>query len=88
MDSKPWCRQLVSIFDAHPLRAKKARDYSVWREAVKVWTEESPGQHGNVPIPQKLIEKLAVLKIHLEMLRAYVPVEQDYRTIRTMEDMR
>jgi len=28
------CYKLVKVFDAHPLRAKKARDYAVWREAV------------------------------------------------------
>ena len=31
------CMALVRLLDAHPLRAKKARDYAVWREAVIVW---------------------------------------------------
>lgn len=46
-DSKPivrWqvydrhgCAVLVRIFDAFPLRAKKARDFAIWREAVREW---------------------------------------------------
>ena len=32
--SRADCHKLVKILDAHPLRAKKARDYAVWREAV------------------------------------------------------
>jgi hypothetical protein len=35
--SKPGCRRLVEIFDAYPLRAKKAADFAVWREAVEEW---------------------------------------------------
>jgi hypothetical protein len=35
--SKADCRALVDILDAHPLRAKKARDYAIWREAVFLW---------------------------------------------------
>jgi hypothetical protein len=28
------CQRLVEILDRYPLRAKKARDYAIWREAV------------------------------------------------------
>jgi hypothetical protein len=31
---KAECAELVRIFDAYPLRAKKRRDYVIWREAV------------------------------------------------------
>jgi hypothetical protein len=31
--------RLVEYFDAHPLRAKKGRDYAVWREAVVAYCE-------------------------------------------------
>jgi hypothetical protein len=34
---KQETRRLVDIFDAYPLRAKKARDYAIWREAVLHW---------------------------------------------------
>lgn len=33
---------LIEILDAHPLRAKKARDYIIWREAVVEWNSEQP----------------------------------------------
>lgn len=35
--SKADLRRLVDYLDAHPLRAKKARDYAVWREAVELF---------------------------------------------------
>lgn len=34
---KAECAQLVELFDAFPLRAKKARDFAIWREAVAEW---------------------------------------------------
>lgn len=35
--NKRDCLMLVEILDEHPLRAKKARDYAIWREAVLEW---------------------------------------------------
>lgn len=29
---------LTEVFDAYPLRSKKARDYAIWREAVIDWS--------------------------------------------------
>lgn len=29
--------ELVRIFERYPLRAKKARDFAIWREAAAVW---------------------------------------------------
>ena len=34
---RPGCLKLVAVLDAYPLRAKKARDYAIWREAVFEW---------------------------------------------------
>jgi hypothetical protein len=34
---KQQCLRLVWIFDRHPLRAKKARDFAIWRKAVIEW---------------------------------------------------
>lgn len=31
------CMRLVRLLDAYPLRAKKRRDYAIWREAVLLW---------------------------------------------------
>lgn len=30
------CQQLVNIFETYPLHSKKARDFEIWKEAVKV----------------------------------------------------
>ena len=35
--SKADCVALVELLDRYPLRAKKARDYAIWREAVLYW---------------------------------------------------
>lgn len=35
--NKRDCVRLVEIFDRYPLRAKKARDFAIWREAVHEW---------------------------------------------------
>lgn len=35
------CLALVEVLDRFPLRAKKHRDYQVWREAVVLWTSRS-----------------------------------------------
>lgn len=32
--------KLVSYFDSHPLRAKKAKDYAIWRRAVLAYASE------------------------------------------------
>lgn len=39
--SKADCRTLVAILDRYPLRAKKARDYAIWRDAVEFWASQS-----------------------------------------------
>lgn len=81
--SKPQCiwvvarkddvLRLVQILDAHPLRAKKARDYAIWREAVLYWNT-LPHIHRNRrhdwgPIPG--------LQARLRAIRAYEPVDAD-----------
>lgn len=38
------CAKLVAIFDAFPLRAKKARDFEIWRRAVEQWIAHEPGE--------------------------------------------
>ncbi len=35
------CRYLVEVFDAYPLKSKKARDYGIWREALFVHKEQT-----------------------------------------------
>lgn len=40
--SRRDCAALVCLFDRYPLRAKKARDYAIWREAVQEWCRLNP----------------------------------------------
>ena len=35
--SQRECLMLVELLDRYPLRAKKRRDYTIWREAVILW---------------------------------------------------
>lgn len=60
---------LVDLLDRYPLRAKKARDYALWREAVLTWKQVLPrhrhGQNG------PLWERIAALKKELADVRAY-----------------
>ena len=43
MGSRADALRLVAILDEFPLRAKKRRDYVIWREAVIAW-QEVPGR--------------------------------------------
>lgn len=40
----PEAVQMVGILDAHPLRAKKRRDYDLWREVVLAKNQAERGQ--------------------------------------------
>lgn len=42
VQTKADCGTVVSILDVFPLRAKKARDYAIWREAVMVMAQMQP----------------------------------------------
>jgi hypothetical protein len=41
VDCRAGAARLVEILDRYPLRAKKARDYALWREAVLFWLARS-----------------------------------------------
>jgi hypothetical protein len=61
VQSRKDCAALVRIFDRYPLRAKKATDFAIWREAVSVWI--SLGPH---------CERLVSLREALRASRDYV----------------
>ena len=65
--SKIECAALVDLLDRYPLRAKKARDYAVWREAVAEWLRVAPPRRGR---PQDW-SRMAELKAVLETGRQY-----------------
>lgn len=68
---KPDCIALVSLIDRYPLRAKKARDYAVWREAVMLWAEKPYGRGRSGPSDWS---EMSVLKQHIEDVRRYLVV--------------
>ena len=41
--NKSDCLSLVEILDKYPLRAKKSKDYAIWREAVLLWVSQPLG---------------------------------------------
>ena len=43
VSSKVDCLALVGIFERHPLRAKKRRDFEIWAEAVRFWSDRMSG---------------------------------------------
>jgi hypothetical protein len=59
--------RLVAFLDRFPLQSKKARDYEVWRRAVKAWLAMP---RRNVYRPRDWSELLA-LKRELEAVRRY-----------------
>ena len=64
--AKAECAELVRLLDVYPLRAKKAPDYAVWRQAVTAWQGIRKGR--NVPRDYSQMERCAEA---LKALRAY-----------------
>lgn len=72
------CAQLVRLFDRYPLRAKKARDYAVWREGVREWNRPNAmtRTNGQYSIgPRRDWSRLAELRRQLMEARAYSVAE-------------
>lgn len=46
---------IVAYLDAHPLRAKKARDFAVWREAVLIFTAQDRNAPGLLALREALM---------------------------------
>lgn len=66
--SRADCLGLVALLDRHPLRAKKARDYALWREAVVVWgTARRTSTGANAPVWARMLE----LRERLQAVREY-----------------
>jgi hypothetical protein len=71
--NKRDCQKLARFLQAHPLRAKKARDFAIWTKALTFWSGVktiSAGWHaGTTRHPNQAM--LAGLKQELEHARAY-----------------
>lgn len=69
---KEECLALIEIFDRYPLRAKKARDYAIWREAVlewERWTNKRAGTRQRSAYVNW--SRMAQLRQQLKDVRAY-----------------
>ena len=62
VQSKATCLQLVDLLDQFPIRARKAADYAVWREAVYYWVAMKKGNrwHGPRDWSQMIAYKKAI----------------------------
>lgn len=58
---------LARVFDAFPLRAKKARDFEIWRHAVEVWCRVENGRRFDW-------HEMAALELELREARKLQPV--------------
>lgn len=61
--------KLIEVLDEHPLRAKKARDYVIWREAVVEWHRIGGPRSGNHGMADW--SRIEALKARLEAVRRY-----------------
>jgi hypothetical protein len=66
--SKKDCLLLVALFDKFPLRAKKRRDYLIWREAVIHWCRVSGRYEGD---KRRDWQKMAEYKESLAAVRRF-----------------
>jgi hypothetical protein len=67
---KAACRALVRFLDRFPLRAKKARDFAIWREAVLYWHGVGPGGPRRRPHNH---QRMLCYKNDLQQCRLYRP---------------
>lgn len=65
VQNKADCASLVGFLDRYPLRAKKARDYAVWREAVAEWGCVSHGGGRGVNMRRHDWTRMAELRVAL-----------------------
>lgn len=68
------CLELVRVFDAHPLRAKKQDDFVIWRQAVllRARAVQHIGNAATKKINAPLWSEMLKLKVQLEKGRKYV----------------
>lgn len=69
--SKDHCLKLVALLEQFPLRAKKAKDFEIWKRAVLLWTGLPKGNRHHGPAAER--DALADLKALLQSSRSYRP---------------
>lgn len=68
VQSKAECLKLVDLLDRFPLRAKKRRDYAIWRQAVLHWRDMKRGNRWHGP---RDWSQMVAYKTAIEDARAY-----------------
>lgn len=66
--SRADCERLAAVLDLHPLRNRKAAEYAIWREALRVYGEMPRGNRWHGP---RDWTPLIDAKRRIEDLRAY-----------------
>lgn len=72
VDKKADCLAFTRLLDEFPLRAKKARDYAIWREAVLHWQSVRNGRPRGSSKPSDWTT-MRRMKVELSAQRAYQP---------------
>lgn len=62
------CKDLINVLDEHPLRAKKADDYEVWKKAVELSLTLQKGKGASC---QQQWKDMKLLKEEMERVRAF-----------------
>jgi LAGLIDADG endonuclease len=65
------CLKLIEIFDNHPLRAKKKKDYEIWKQAVLYHQEHSSGGRRGGHNSKEYIDVMENFKITLQNIKIY-----------------
>jgi hypothetical protein len=68
IQSRADCWKLATILDRYPLRAKKAHEYAIWRQALETWTTMQRGNRWHGP---RDWSPMIAFKAQLEAWRVY-----------------
>lgn len=63
VSSKAHCKALRDLFRAFPLRAKKAKDFEVWSEALDAWLNHKQGEWDDMAEPR---ERLMAMRAYVD----------------------
>lgn len=79
ISSKKDCIALMRLLERYPLRAKKAADFAVWREAVRCWAALGRGR----PNPAAS-ERMAELRAVLDGMRRWSSETPAHQTLEAL----
>ena len=68
VESRGGCEVIAAILDHFPLRAKKARDYAIWGEALREWGNGDTGHRWS---GQRDWSRIAGFRAQLDETRAF-----------------